>query len=392
MRIRPVRIYNHFPLEFGGGGEASLSLLATKLSGAGFNVEYVTDSDYGGVTRLTSQQTAELSSRFRYVRERFQDYAKPGMKFLFRRLPCVSELSRDAIHLLVIDRVPPASFLAQARDRGVRLGILMHGLSPCDSPVGQPVAAAYQFYVRRALRKLISSGLLNWCYVQVFNRATLEFLAKSGMPEQNIFEIPTGVQMSRYGPPTSDGKFNVLFMGRLDRLTKGIDTLSEVIKHFVERHSGDLIRVRIVGSGRDSRSLDKVRGLRSVTIDGFIPEEEKFAALAASQVLLITSRMEPFSMVAVEALASGAFVISTPVAGPMGIISRDPSFGAISGPDAGSLVNILNSTFEAWRVDCHLFDRMRLGRAAVAAQHFNIETMVQKYSVMIEQLGSGLTV
>ena len=392
MRTRPVRIYNHFPLEFGGGGEASLSLLATKLSEAGFNVEYVTDSDYRGITRLTSQQTAELSNRFRYVRERFQDYARPGMKFLFRRLPNASELSRDAIHLLVIDRVPPASFLAQARARGVRLGILMHGLSPCDSPVGQHVAAAYQFYVRRALRKLISSGLLNWCSVQVFNRATLEFLVKSGMPEQNIFEIPTGVRISRYGPPTSDGMFNVLFMGRLDRLTKGIDTLSEVIQRFVERHSGDKIRFRIVGSGRDRRCLDKVRGLRSVTIDGFIPEEEKIATLAASQVLVITSRTEPFSMVAIEALASGAFVISTPVAGPTGIISRDPSFGAISGPDAGSLVNILDSTFETWRRDRQAFDRMRLKRAAIAAEHFNIEVMVQGYSAMIEQLGVGLTV
>lgn len=156
---------------------------------------------------------------------------------------------------------------------------------------------------------------------------------KGGFPASKIRTIPNGVDTQRYfvrdepekeklrkqlGLPT--GRTVLLWVGRLDRETKGLDRLAAVAR--------DLNRgwqIVVVGDGPDRDwlrlKIDRLTEERRPVLVGKVADPASY--FAAADAFLFTSRVEPFGLVLLEAAACGLPIFGFPCeGGGKGILNR----------------------------------------------------------------------
>lgn len=136
----------------------------------------------------------------------------------------------------------------------------------------------------------------------------------SGMPRDKITIIPNGVDAERFYRRTDSirtavrselgitDKFMLLWVGRMDRETKGLDRLVTL----AARLPSD-VRLVIAGSGPDREWLSSsLSSLQIATPPLLIGQVDDPADLFGSaDAFLFTSRVEPFGLVLLEATCSG---------------------------------------------------------------------------------------
>jgi glycosyltransferase involved in cell wall biosynthesis len=208
-----------------------------------------------------------------------------------------------------------------------------------------------------------------------------------------VIRIPNGIDTSDYAPDPeerrqirkqlgfTDTDIVVGFSGRLDPI-KHFDLLVQIFSSCV--HLNPHLRLLIVGDGPEKKRLgtlchDKdIR--RSVVFTG--QQENVLPYLRAMDVFLLTSLREQMPMTILEAMAVGLPVMATSV----GEISHMIDDG-ING-----FVRRLDDPVEVFVQPLlallSLPDRKRMGEAArqKIIGHFQQETMVQRYTALIEGL------
>jgi glycosyltransferase involved in cell wall biosynthesis len=205
----------------------------------------------------------------------------------------------------------------------VSLAAKIHGIPYIVSPAG-----ALPLFGRSKCRK----ALFNWMVGKRFVRKAAGWIAVTkselpdfmnyGVPAEHIAIIPNGVVEAEYA--FCDESFSllekrlpsypfILFMGRLNPI-KGPDLLLEA---FVRFHH-DYPNVSLVFAGPDEGmkiSLEQRAAACGLTekirFIGFVGGAEKTAVYHAATVLVVPSRMEAMSIVAVEAGICGKPVLMT---------------------------------------------------------------------------------
>ncbi len=146
------------------------------------------------------------------------------------------------------------------------------------------------------------------------------------LPEK-IGVVPCGVNPDRFRPLDRSvarnrlgfarGDSVFLFVGRFAPL-KGIDRLVSAVAHL--KHRKNLRLILVGGDGPRAPETVRLRKLAGdlgvanrVLFAGSVPQEELPEYYAASDALVIPSKYESFGLVALEALACGTPVLSTPV-------------------------------------------------------------------------------
>lgn len=108
----------------------------------------------------------------------------------------------------------------------------------------------------------------------------------------------------------------ILFFGRLE-WEKGVHDLIAALPRIRRTHPGT--RLVVAGRGRQAAPLvslaRKQRVLRSVDFVGHLADQELVACLAAADAVVLPSRYEPFGIVALEAAAAGAPLVSSTTGG-----------------------------------------------------------------------------
>ncbi len=141
--------------------------------------------------------------------------------------------------------------------------------------------------------------------------------------KRKIYLIPnflyTKSQIQKY--KKKNQKFTLLFVGRLDQ-HKGLDFLSEILDKILKWNNK--INVKIVGSGEDGEKLiSKLQKKypRNVRVMGFLSGNDLDNEYKNSDLFLMTSRNEAFSLVTLEAQSFGLPVISFNIKGPRDILT-----------------------------------------------------------------------
>ncbi len=154
-----------------------------------------------------------------------------------------------------------------------------------------------------------------------------------GTPLANVIVIPNGIDKSKFEREldlstlrgrfaTSDEKL-VLFVGRLV-YEKGAHLLVESIPTVLREMNCKFV---IVGEGYMKEQLVarvKELGLGSKAfVTGFLDEQTVLGLFRVSDVVVIPSLYEPFGIVALEAMAAGAPIITTALGGLAEIIDHE---------------------------------------------------------------------
>lgn len=156
--------------------------------------------------------------------------------------------------------------------------------------------------------------------------AVSEWLAemiRARRPDARVTAIPNGVEAVAFATEPTDPR-HLLFVGRLDMAQKGCDLLltSAAQAHaLLGKHMPPLV---IVGDGPDRAAMEhqaRQLGLSDVVeFRGRVAGAAKYQLMSSAYAVLMPSRFETFGMVAAEAQAAGAPVITFDV-GPLGEVA-----------------------------------------------------------------------
>lgn len=178
--------------------------------------------------------------------------------------------------------------------------------------------------------------------------------------------VPLGVQLDKYEkiqPSVVGAVFKILCIGRFQHI-KGQDLLVHALDELARDNTNSLpIEVHFVGDVngddvRDHKFLHNIKLLASsiqsaklmIYFHGF--KEDVRPYLINANLVVIPSRYESFSMVAVEALASGRPVIGPDVGGPAEILNSNDIGRLFKAGNQNSLARILRTSIDRY----YLFD------------------------------------
>jgi glycogen(starch) synthase len=134
--------------------------------------------------------------------------------------------------------------------------------------------------------------------------------------EPRSWRVPPETVRATRARHSPRGEPMILFFGRLE-WEKGVHDLIAALPRIRRTHPGT--RLVVAGRGRQAAALvalaRKLRVVRSVDFVGHLPDDGLVACLAAADVVVLPSRYEPFGIVALEAAAAGAPLVSSATGG-----------------------------------------------------------------------------
>lgn len=232
--------------------------------------------------------------------------------------------------------------------------VLLHFHYQYASMVGGHIARAnrkpYAVFTHGSLNQVAihsTGSLYKRLYLKYYEEANFQFanfLAFNSIEEQkrSLYSqygrvIPTGIDFTEYSVPLTPGtyranhpelidKFVVIFLGRLHYQPKGLDRLvrafARCLKVFPQAHLL-LVGPDVEGGKRQITALAKSIGIeRSLTFTGVLQGAEKVSALIESDLFVLPSRYEGFSVSLLEALALGLPVVASSQVGLCNLITR----------------------------------------------------------------------
>lgn len=141
--------------------------------------------------------------------------------------------------------------------------------------------------------------------------------------------IPNGIDVDHYGPAVEpfpwarDGTPRILFVGRFDESRKGFTYLLRAMPLVHQQFPGT--RLVVVGTGKPERfaAVAERYGIRNVDYVGYVDGATKARHFASCEVACVPStRNESFGYVLLEAMASGAPVVATDIAGYASVLTH----------------------------------------------------------------------
>lgn len=171
--------------------------------------------------------------------------------------------------------------------------------------------------------------------------------------------------------PMNTSRFTVLFVGRLSIYHKGLDLLETIINETLKLNKG--IEFHIVGSGEDGKNIIEKLTLaypKNVIYGGFLSQDRLEKEYDGASIFILTSRIEAFSLVTLEAQAHGLPVISFDIPGPNEIIKKIFS---------GTLIKPFNTT-EFSKAVLYYYQLWKVGKLNKAYKQKIIDYIFDKYS------------
>jgi glycosyltransferase involved in cell wall biosynthesis len=197
-----------------------------------------------------------------------------------------------------------------------------------------------------ALTKGFSSSLI------AISEPVAESWRAAGLAHRKIVLIPNGVNAKRFHPVSIDEMMGLrkllnlpidrqilLWIGRLDIVTKGLDRLCEILGLLDEKYY-----VVIVGDGPGRKYLQEriiTIGAQERTIYiGSVGDTAHY--YQSADALLFTSRREPMGLVILEAAAAGLPIFALPCEGGARYLLQEVGAMSVQSDEAKVLAGLMN--------------------------------------------------
>nr|AIF16460.1 glycosyl transferase family [uncultured marine thaumarchaeote KM3_74_C10] len=195
--------------------------------------------------------------------------------------------------------------------------------------------------------------------------------------------IPNGVEDELLKLEPNDEGF-LLFIGRLERYQKGLDLMIEALANGID-HEFDVV---IAGDGPDhldlKQRIESKNLARRIRMIGRVSENEKRDLLRRCSAVIVPSRFEAWSLVALEAAASCKPVIGFAIPGINGIVKSGIT-GVLARPFE---INQLSTAISHVMNDHYL--RRKLGKEArKEAKEFTWTVVAKRQLEFYEQVRAG---
>jgi len=367
-----VRIWLESNLNYYGGGERIAIVICNYLYFKGFDAAIIENSRFSLKARVTDSFISENC----HCQVLKKEFVNPGLlSKLQQDLPEVRDLIKESgVSLMFLRRIPPNQYLREIKNKKVSVILCLHGIALEGFRFTSPIIIAHQILMRFQLRRLAHYVRGN-IFVQVFTKNVRHYLVNHGASSDNVMVIYNSIGPAHFSVGRNDSEFRAIFIGRIENIQKGISTLLKVANLLESLNNN--IRLVIVGTGRDDKMLVKFPNNSYVL--GNITDESKYGQLSSSNLMIITSNLEPFGLVALEGLFSGLPIVSTPVSGTVEIISNENDFGTISTFSPSDLAFCINKYYENWLSNKRKYYDQKIRIREKSLKLFNREPMSESY-------------
>ena len=253
-------------------------------------------------------------------------------------------LKIDVAHLHSLWSPAMVTIAAGLRKRGIPYVISSHG-SFAPMLLRKPLILKHIFRFLFGLRLANGASFVHLHSqdeigdARSFGVKTKLVVAEQGIDKSSLpAELPRDWFKRHY--PLDEGKFKIVFLGRLDPWHKGIDLLLHGLK--IALHQAPDLRLYLIGPEKQRYKhvipeLVAQLGIseRVVLAGPLYEPAEKFAALASADCFALTSRFEGFPLTVLEAMACGTPLIVTPGTNATEIVrSSGAGIACSADPDA----------------------------------------------------------
>lgn len=214
-------------------------------------------------------------------------------------------------------------------------------------------------------------------------RAIVRYAAAGGWPEERVHYLPNfvpdpGPASPRTAERPADGGIVALALGRLHP-NKGFDILLDAVARTAN------VDLWLAGDGELAPTLR--RQAAALGIDGRVRflgwQDDVWPLLAAADILVSSSRIEPLGNVVIEAWAAGVPVVATAADGPAALIA-DGASGILVPLEGGA--SALAAAISRVADDAELRARLAAGGRAAYEAEFTEEAVVARYRDLFDRV------
>ena len=324
MRKTKLAIFTEGDLRGFGGAEKYIVELCKRLKA--FDITVFSYEDDKSARLSKSEIKALLKAKLKFFKTFTIPILKERIPFSFSGLRVLSNLDTfDSIY--VTDPSVPTIFMIliclkikRAKTK-IIFGIHDPGFLR-SQPQKNNFTRRILLYLYKPIQKAILFKIPNMHVINTFDLRSLKALGYKG----KIYHIPNFLyyDISHIRVKQNKKEFIVLFGGRLSIYHKGIDILIKVINEVIKANTN--IKFHIFGSGEDGQKLVKELSDKypsNVKYLGFISNDHVENEYLNASLYIMTSRIEAFPLVVLEAQAHGLPVIAFNIKGPNDIIKND---------------------------------------------------------------------
>ena len=376
-----VTVYAEFPLTYYGGGERLIIDLYKFLKGKSIHIKVYENTARNRETRI-EQQTIDSIVGNDLIAHEFVRYGFPH--FFYQDFPEIEELinSEGKINLIFSRRIPPKSILEKLSKSEKSYVFCLHGVALEELKFASVRILTHQIIMRHQLN-LLSKFIKKNIYVQCLLPKVNMYLRERSAENQNVFTIENEISQDDIKLLNNLDYFQVVFVGRMQNINKGIKLLSKIVRRVIKNENS--IRFVIIGQGPDVKYLNSVKRIAKIMEEA--NDSQKDRILQNSNLAIITSNLEPFSIVAEEFLLAGIPIVATPSSGPSYILGKNEKYGTVSSFDPKVFCEQILHYYLMWKQDRESYFKMRQEIAALAKNDFSKEHMLSSYLNMINRIG-----
>jgi glycogen(starch) synthase len=216
-----------------------------------------------------------------------------------------------------------------------------------SSPLSRQVHSVEWWLARRADAVITCSSAMRDEAVELFDvdPAAVAVLHNGIAPQ--AWQVPARRVAATRRRLAPGGGPLLLYFGRLE-YEKGVQDLIAALPRIRHSHPGTRLAVAGTGTAVDMlvATARQHRVRRSTAFLGHLPDGELPAAVAAADAVVLPSRYEPFGIVALEAAAAGAPLV-TSTAGGLGELVEDGCTGVSFAPgDVAGIVRAVRTVLD----------------------------------------------
>ena len=375
-----VKIYSCSKISSYAGGERLMLMILNYLLDRNYDATIIQNIGSRDISTVTESHVLEEASG-KLVSQKFKKYG--FVKFFYHYLPELDSICSDtnSISLIFIWRIPPISYLKRLSERGVRVVFCLHGIAVEKFRVSHPYIMAHQIFTRWQVSRLAKFAR-NSIYVQTLTNQVWVRLIDAGAERRNLIMIENAFEHSSMKVYRNDDEFQVIFIGRIENLQKGINRLRRITTILFGLEPA--IRIKIIGTGKDAKSLEHMHP--NAKYMGNLPDMEKLGELSHSNLMILTSNTEPYPRVLIEGLFSGLPIVTTPTSGPSHIISKHREFGVVSSFSAYRMAHDILKYYDLWKKSKEDYYEMKVRICKKAKEIFIEKVMLDSYTKMVDDI------
>ncbi|MDF1537789.1 MAG: glycosyltransferase family 4 protein [Candidatus Thorarchaeota archaeon] len=185
-----------------------------------------------------------------------------------------------------------------------------------------------------------------------------------------------GINLDAFRPDSKmKKKWDIAFLGRLEPM-KSVDVFPEMLEILKKTHPD--LKMVMTGEGSLRQSVLEEFSRRDVAymVDylGVVETSEVANIINSAKIFLYPSRMEPFGLSVIEAMACSVPVVTSNVYGPSEIITHEKDGLTVTPGDAVALASAIKRLLS----DSELYDQIRNNARSTVQERFDIQVQTKK--------------